>query len=80
MKENEIISNPHTLNTYVSYKVWFGLLMVLSATFNNVSAISWRSVVMETGVPGENVPYCRKSLTNFITSTSHHELGSNLQR
>jgi hypothetical protein len=31
--------------------VWFGL-----ATFNNVSVISWRSVLLveETGVPGEN--------------------------
>jgi hypothetical protein len=30
--------------------------MVFSDTFNNISAISWRSVllVVETGVPGEN--------------------------
>jgi hypothetical protein len=30
--------------------------MVLNATFNNILAISWQSVllVMETGVPGEN--------------------------
>jgi len=30
--------------------------MVLNATFNNISAISWRSVlsVKETRVPGEN--------------------------
>jgi hypothetical protein len=30
--------------------------MVLSATFNNISVISWRSVLLmdETGVPGEN--------------------------
>jgi hypothetical protein len=35
--------------------VW---LMVFNATFNNISAISWRSVVLvkETGVPGE-IPY-----------------------
>jgi hypothetical protein len=38
----------------------FGLvlvgLMVLNATFNNISVISWRSVLLveETGVPGEN--------------------------
>jgi hypothetical protein len=33
--------------------VWF---MVLNATFNNISVISWQSVVLveETGVPGEN--------------------------
>ena len=31
-------------------------VMVLNATFNNISVISWRSVLlmMETGVPGDN--------------------------
>jgi len=30
--------------------------MVINATFNNISAISWRSVLLvaETGGPGEN--------------------------
>jgi hypothetical protein len=30
--------------------------MMLNATFNNISAISWRLVLLveETGVPGEN--------------------------
>jgi len=30
--------------------------MVLNATFNNISVISWRSVLLveETGKPGEN--------------------------
>jgi energy-converting hydrogenase Eha subunit E len=33
--------------------VWF---MVFNATFNTISVISWRSVLLveETGVPGEN--------------------------
>jgi hypothetical protein len=33
-----------------------GKIMVFNATFNNISAISWRSVLLvgETGVPGEN--------------------------
>ena len=33
-----------------------GWIMVLNATFNNISGISWRSVLLveETGVPGEN--------------------------
>ena len=33
--------------------VWF---MVFNATFNNISVISWRSVLFvgETGIPGEN--------------------------
>jgi len=31
-------------------------VMVLNATFNNISVILWRSVVLveETGVPGDN--------------------------
>jgi hypothetical protein len=34
-------------------KVW---VMVFNATFNNITVISWRSVLLvkETGVPGEN--------------------------
>jgi hypothetical protein len=48
---------------FISYLVcvsWFGLvwfgLMVFKATYNNVSVISWRSVLLveETGGPGEN--------------------------
>ena len=33
-----------------------GYGMVLDATFNNISVISWRSALLveETGVPGEN--------------------------
>ena len=32
------------------------IVMVFDATFNNISVISWRSVLLvkETGVPGEN--------------------------
>jgi hypothetical protein len=35
--------------------LWFGF-MVLNATFNNISVISWRSVLLveETGGPAEN--------------------------
>ena len=34
----------------------FGWFMVFKATFNNISVISWRSVLLEeeTGVPREN--------------------------
>jgi hypothetical protein len=37
--------------------------MMFNATFNNISVIWWRSVLLveETGTPGEN------HLTNFIT-------------
>ena len=45
------------------YEVWF---LVFNATFNNISAILWRSLLLveETG---EKPPTCHKSLTNFIT-------------
>ena len=35
---------------------YFAHLMVFNATFNNISVISWWSVLLveETGVPGEN--------------------------
>jgi hypothetical protein len=37
----------------VGVRVW---VMMFNATFNNISVISWRSVLLEeeTGVPGEN--------------------------
>ena len=43
---------------------WYSWII---ATFNNISIISWRSVlfVEETGVPGENHRPARKSLTNY---------------
>ena len=46
-----------------------GVFMVLSATFNNISVISQRSVLLveKNGGPGENHRPCRKSLINFIT-------------
>jgi hypothetical protein len=55
---------------------WFGLVwfMVFNATFNNISVISWRSVLLveETGVPGENpAPTFRKSLTNLMLYRVH---------
>ena len=39
------------------YLPWYGLwLMVINDTVNNISVISWWSVLLvgETGVPGEN--------------------------
>ena len=43
-------------------------VMEFNATFNNISVISWRSVLLvkETGVPGENHRPAA-SQTNFIT-------------
>ena len=50
----------------------FAYLMVFNATFNNITLISWWSVLLveETG---ENKPLtCPKSLTNFITYNVVH--------
>jgi hypothetical protein len=48
---------------------WLVGFIVINATFNNISVISWRSVLLveETGGPGEQPLTCRKSLTNLIT-------------
>ena len=46
--------------------------MMFNATFNNISVISWRSVLLveETGVPGENhrpvAIYCFAELFLFV--------------
>ena len=42
--------------TALHIKGWFGWFMAFNATFNNISVISWRSVLLveETGDPGEN--------------------------
>jgi hypothetical protein len=39
-----------------NYEVGSGLVMVFNATFNNISAISWRSILLveDIGVPVEN--------------------------
>jgi hypothetical protein len=47
-------------------------LMVYNVTFNNISVISWRSVLLveETGVPGENhqpvASYCQTLSHNVV--------------
>ena len=44
-------------------------VVVFNTTFNNISATSWRSVLLmeETGLPREKHELCHKSLRNFIT-------------
>ena len=59
--------------------------MVFHATFNNISDISWRSVLLveETSVPGENhrpLASYRKTLShNVVSNTSRHERDSKSQ-
>ena len=59
--------------------------MTFNATFNNISVISWRSVLLvgETGVPEENHrPVASHGQTlshNVVSSTSRHERDSSSQ-
>jgi len=57
--------------------------MVLNATFNNISAISWQSVLLveETGVPEKNnrsdASHWQNFSYNVASSTPRHEQDSN---
>ena len=50
-------------------------LMMFNATFNNISVILWRSVLLveDTGVPGENhrpaASHCQALAHNVVSST-----------
>jgi hypothetical protein len=45
--------------------------MVFNATFNNISVISWWTVLLvEETLTQRKPPTCHKSLTNFITCFS----------
>jgi hypothetical protein len=61
------------------------MVMVFNATFSNISAISWRSVLLmkETGVAGEyHRPVASNWQTlshNVVSSTLHNERDANLQ-
>jgi hypothetical protein len=57
--------------------------MVFNATFNNISVISWQSVLLveETGVSGEHHDLSQVTDKldhhNVVSSTLRHEWGSN---
>ena len=59
--------------------------MVVNATFNNISVISWRSILLvdETGVSGENhrsvASHWQILSHNVVSSTPRHERDSNSQ-
>ena len=60
------------------------MVIVFNATFNNISAISWRSVLLveETGVPEKatDLPQVTDKLShNVVLSTPHHERGSTIK-
>ena len=62
-----------------------GWFVVCNATFNNISVVSWRSVLLvdETGVTGDNhrpVASHRQTVShNVVKSTPRHERDSNSQ-
>jgi len=62
------------------------MVVVFDATFNNISAISWRLDLLmeETGVHGENnrpiASHWQTLSHNVVSSTHRHELDSNSQR
>ena len=63
-------------------EVWFGF-MVFSATFNNISVISWRSVLLveKSGVPGENdqpVASHRQTLTHNVAHLALIAIGTHI--
>ena len=58
---------------------------MFNATFNNISAIPWRSVLLveETGVPGENnrpvASHLQILSDNVVSSAPRHQRDSNSQ-
>jgi len=54
--QNMYISNMIKTFEFNYMLILVGLFMVFNATFNNISNISWWSVLLveETGIPGEN--------------------------
>ena len=61
------------------------MVMVFDATFNNISVISWRSVLLveETGVPGEDhrpvASHWQILWQNVVSITPRHDWCSNSQ-
>jgi hypothetical protein len=84
-------SNEYTMNTamntpWIQLNVgWVRWFMVFYSTFNNISVISWRSVLLveETGVHGENhrpvASHWQTWSYNVVLSTPRHEGGLNSQ-
>ena len=73
-KNNCVRISEAFINYYKSYSMvhrWLVVLMLFNATFNNISAISWWSVlfVEETGGPGENHrPVASHSMETIVST------------
>jgi hypothetical protein len=81
-ESNEECTDKHSISN-ISEAGWG--IMVFNATFNNISVISWQSVLLmeETRVPGENhwpVTIHWQTLSHYaVASTPSHEQCSNSQ-
>jgi hypothetical protein len=66
---------------HLSKNIYSVRVMLFNTTFNNISALSWRSVLLveETGVSGENhrpVASHWQTLSHYVaSSTPHHGQG-----
>jgi hypothetical protein len=71
-----------TLYSYM-YIIWLAwvFLMVFNATFNNISVISWLSVLLleENGVPGEKLRPCASRTQTLLHKVVSSEWDSNSQ-
>ena len=73
------------LKTLINIITLWVMAMVLNATFNNLSDISWRSVLLveETRVPGENnrpaASHWKTLSHNVVSPSPGHERGLNWQ-
>jgi hypothetical protein len=86
LRDNILFGLPYTWRRWVSTSVfWWIRFMMFNATFNNISIISWQSVLLveETGIPGEKHPPAASHWQNFITKCcikyTCHEQDSNSQ-
>ena len=72
----------HTIHIVNLNKFILELVMVFNATFNNISAILWQSVLLvkETGVPGNNhrpvASHWHTLSHNVVWSTPHLRIGT----
>ena len=82
-----IVKYTECRTSIMNNKCWkHGLFMVINATFNNISVILWRSVLLveETGVPRENhrrvASHWQTLSHNVVSSTPRHEQESHNQQ
>ena len=69
-------------NSYIIEKYGKGVLLLLfNATFNDISVISWRSVLLETGVDRENHQPAASQwqvIWAHLTKRTHNFSGNNI--